>query len=86
MYGPLSQDAIADITSAVDDYKLDGAVFWAFLGCRHTCATIKIVKEALAEKDIPMLTIDCDIVDPTVNSEADIRSKLEQFFELLGDR
>jgi len=86
MYGPLSQDAISDITDAVDQYKLDGAVFWAFMGCRHTCATIKLIKEALAEKDVPMLTIDCDIVDPTINSEPDIRAKLEQFFELLGDR
>jgi len=86
MYGPLSQDALQDITDSVDQFKLDGALFWAFMGCRHTCATIKIIKEALAEKDTPMLTIDCDIVDPTVNSETDIRNKLEQFFEMLGDR
>jgi hypothetical protein len=33
-----------------------------------------------------MLTIDCDIVDPTVNPEEEVREKLEQFFELLEDR
>jgi benzoyl-CoA reductase/2-hydroxyglutaryl-CoA dehydratase subunit BcrC/BadD/HgdB len=86
MYGPLSQDALNDITDSVEQYKLDGAIFWAFMGCRHTCATIKIIKEALAEMDTPMLTIDCDIVDPTINSEDDIRGKLEQFFEMLEDR
>ena len=33
-----------------------------------------------------MLTIDCDIVDPTITSEEEVRSKLEQFCELLEDR
>ena len=36
--------------------------------------------------DVPVLTVDCDIVDPTINSEEEIGEKLEQFFELLEDR
>jgi benzoyl-CoA reductase/2-hydroxyglutaryl-CoA dehydratase subunit BcrC/BadD/HgdB len=86
MYGPLSQQALQDIVDGAEQYKIDGAVFWAFMGCRHTCATIKVVKETLNEIDVPMLTIDCDIVDPTVNPEEEVREKLEQFFELLEDR
>jgi benzoyl-CoA reductase/2-hydroxyglutaryl-CoA dehydratase subunit BcrC/BadD/HgdB len=86
MYGPLGEQALQDITEAAEQYKVDGAIYWAFMGCRHTCATIKIVKEILSEIDIPMLTIDCDIVDPTINSKEEIQQKLEQFFELLEDR
>jgi benzoyl-CoA reductase subunit B len=86
MYGPLSQQALQDITDGAKQYKIDGAIYWAFMGCRHTCATIKVIKEILGEIDVPMLTIDCDIVDPTINSEEEIRDKLEQFFELLEDR
>jgi benzoyl-CoA reductase/2-hydroxyglutaryl-CoA dehydratase subunit BcrC/BadD/HgdB len=86
MYGPLGEQALQDITDAAEQYKVDGAIYWAFMGCRHTCATIKIVKEILSERDIPMLTIDCDIVDPTINSKEEIQQKLEQFFELLEDR
>jgi benzoyl-CoA reductase/2-hydroxyglutaryl-CoA dehydratase subunit BcrC/BadD/HgdB len=86
MYGPLSQRALQDITDAAGQYKVDGAVYWAFMGCRHTCATIKIIKEILGEIDVPMLTVDCDIVDPTINSKEEIQQKLEQFFELLEDR
>jgi benzoyl-CoA reductase/2-hydroxyglutaryl-CoA dehydratase subunit BcrC/BadD/HgdB len=86
MYGPLSQQALRDITDGAEQYKIDGAIYWAFMGCRHTCATIKVIKEILSEIDVPMLTIDCDIVDPTINSEEEIRDKLEQFFELLEDR
>jgi hypothetical protein len=35
---------------------------------------------------VPVLTLDCDVVDPTITSEEDVREKLEQFFELLEDR
>ena len=86
MYGPLSQQALQDIADGAEQYKVDGAVYWAFMGCRHTCATIRVVKEVLSEVDVPMLTLDCDIMDPTINSEEEIRSKLEQFFEMLEDR
>ena len=86
MYGPLSQQALLDITDSAEQYKIDGAIYWAFMGCRHTCATIRIVKELLNEVDVPMLTVDCDIVDPTINSEEEINDKLEQFFEMLEDR
>ncbi|MBN1368119.1 MAG: 2-hydroxyacyl-CoA dehydratase [Dehalococcoidales bacterium] len=86
MYGPLSDVSLQDITDCAQQYKIDGAVYWAFMGCRHTCATIKIVKEKLNEIDIPMLTIDCDLVDPTITSEEEVRGKVEQFCELLEDR
>jgi predicted nucleic-acid-binding protein len=33
-----------------------------------------------------VLTIDCDVVDPTITSEDEVRGKLEQFFEMLEDR
>ncbi len=86
MYGPFSQQAVQDIVDSAEQYKIDGAIYWAFMGCRHTCATIKIIKEALSEIDVPMLTIDCDIVDPTVNSEEEMRDKITQFIEMLEDR
>ena len=36
--------------------------------------------------DVPVLTLDCDIVDPTINNPTEVRQKMEQFFELLEDR
>ncbi len=86
MYGPLGQEALQDLIDCAEQYKVDGAVYWAFMGCRHTCATVKLFKDLLNEVDVPVLTIDCDIVDPTINSEDEIREKMEQFFELLEDR
>ncbi len=86
MYGPLKGPAIPDIVESAEQYQVDGAIYWAFMGCRHTCAAIKVIKEALNEIDVPMLTIDCDIIDPTVNSEDEVREQLMQFFEMLEDR
>jgi len=86
MYGPLDERVLKDIVDCAQQYQVDGAIYWAFMGCRHTCATVRLFKDILNEIDVPMLTLDCDIVDPTINSEEEIREKLEQFFELLEDR
>jgi benzoyl-CoA reductase/2-hydroxyglutaryl-CoA dehydratase subunit BcrC/BadD/HgdB len=86
MYGPLSQETLQDVVDCAKAYKVDGAIYYAFLSCRHTCATIKIFKDLLNDMDIPMLTLDCDIMDPTINSEAEVHQKMGQFFELLEDR
>ncbi len=79
MYGPLTQRVLDEITQSAKDYKVDGAVYWAFIGCRHTCATIKLVKDTLNEIDIPMLTVDCDLVDPTISSKEEINGEIRAF-------
>ncbi len=86
MYGPLGQGTLDDIVRSAKEYKVDGAIYYAFIGCRHSCATIKMFKDLLNNLDIPVLTLDCDIVDPTINNPAEVRQKMEQFFELLEDR
>ena len=86
MYGPLDERALGSIVSCAEQYQVDGAIYYADVGCRHTCATIKLFKDKLSEIDVPVLTLDCDVVDPTVTSEEEVRDKLERFFELLEDR
>lgn len=86
MYGPLDDRAIKAIVNSAKEYKIDGAIYYADVGCRHTCATIKLFKDLLSEIDVPLLAMDCDVVDPTVTSEEELRDKLERFFELLEER
>ncbi len=86
MYGPLDDRALDSITGCIDDYKIDGAIYYADVGCRHSCATIKLFKDALNEHDVPVLTLDCDVVDATVSTEEEFREKFERFFEQLEDR
>jgi len=83
--GPLR--GVADkMVEQAKEYKAEGAIYWAHLGCRQTCATIKIIKDALARADVPMLVVDCDLADATVASEEEITSRVEQFLEMLDDR
>jgi len=86
MYGPMNDRAINSIIDCARQYRIDGAIYYADVGCRHTCATIKLFKDILNDIDIPVLTMDCDVVDPTATSEEEVRDKLERFFELLEDR
>jgi benzoyl-CoA reductase/2-hydroxyglutaryl-CoA dehydratase subunit BcrC/BadD/HgdB len=86
MYGPMDDRALKAIVKCARDYKVDGAIYYADVGCRHTCATIKLFKDTLNEIDVPVLTIDCDVVDQTATTPEEVREKLERFFELLEDR
>ncbi|MBP1706552.1 MAG: hgdD2 [Chloroflexi bacterium] len=83
--GPLK--GVADkIVGQAREYRAEGALYWAHMGCRQTCATIKIIKDALLKEGIPTLVVDCDLGDSTIVTEEEITAKVEQFLELLDDR
>ena len=86
MYGPMDDRALTSIVKCAQEFKVDGAVYYADIGCRHSCATIKLFKDKLDEIDVPVITIDCDVVDPTITSKDDFREKMERFLEMLEDR
>jgi benzoyl-CoA reductase/2-hydroxyglutaryl-CoA dehydratase subunit BcrC/BadD/HgdB len=83
--GPL-RGVAANAVRQAKEYKADGAIYWAHMGCRQTCATIKIIKDALLKEGIPTLVVDCDLADSSIVSEEEITAKVEQFLELLDDR
>ena len=86
MCGPLDERPLNRIITCARQHKVDGAINYAHVGCGQSAATIKLIKDALNEINIPVLVIDCDIIDPTIAPEEDIRQKLVQFLELLEDR
>lgn len=86
MYGPLDERLLDLIINCAKQHKIDGAIHYAHVGCKQSAATIKIIKDALNEIDVPVLILDCDIIDTTVTPEEEVREKLKQFFELLEDR
>lgn len=84
MHGPMADGIVRDAVEEAIDYKAEGAIYWAHIGCRQACATIRSTKDALMEKaGIPTLVIDCDIADPSLTSEEEVKTKLEGFFEIL---
>jgi benzoyl-CoA reductase/2-hydroxyglutaryl-CoA dehydratase subunit BcrC/BadD/HgdB len=82
-YGIFKKETLDSAVENSRAYKVDGAIFYAHVGCRQAAGTLKLYKDALNKAGVPVLTLDFDILDPTVASESEIRQKLEQFFELL---
>ena len=83
-YSPIQKwvDAIVEDTR---DSKADGVIFWAHTACRQACATIRVVKDALTERDIPSLVLDVDTNDPSFVSEDELKDRLEGFMERIEE-
>jgi len=86
MHGPLDDYKLKSIVDCAVQYKVDAAINYAHVGCRQSASLIKLLKETLDEIDVPVLVLDCDILDTTVSPEEEICSKLEQFYEFLLER
>lgn len=69
--------------SLVDDYNIDGIIEFAQWGCRYLSANTQIVKEVLQIKKIPLLIIDGDCIDRRDYSDAQIKTRIDAFVEIL---
>lgn len=87
MHGPASEGILRDTVKDAMDYRADGAVCFASIGCRQTDACIRMLRDSLQEKaGIPTLVLDNDTYDPTYVPEEQLKDKLDEFFELLEER
>ena len=86
MFALLDNRSIDPFISSIKDYKIDGVLNFNHLGCRQLGPTFKIYKDVLNELGVPILNIDCDLIDSTITSGDEVCQKMEQFFELLEDR
>ncbi len=86
MYGPLDERVVNMAVDSATRCKVDGAIYFAHVACRQSAALIKLLKDALNDIDVPVLILDCDVIDNTVTPEDEMCKKLEQFYELLEER
>ena len=68
------------------EYKIDGVIHVSHWGCRHTSGGVGVLRERLAEIDIPFLNIDLDLIDPRAYSPGQLKTRLQSFVEMLSDR
>lgn len=85
MYGPLDGRLLDRVLGCARKHRVNGAINFAHVGCGQSAAMIKYIKDALNETGVPVLVIDCDIIDTTIAPEDDVKQKLVQFFELLEE-
>jgi len=86
LHGP-AQPWVEDAVQMGREFRADGAIFVAHIGCRQGCAAIRPVKEELQSRlGIPTVIINGDLFDNTFVSRNEVMDKLDGFFEMLEDR
>ena len=75
------------ILEMVDAFHLDGVVYHPVKSCRTTSAGMADNRRALmAVRDIPSLFIESDMMDRRVVAEAQMKNRIDAFFEGLASR
>jgi benzoyl-CoA reductase subunit B len=66
----------------IDEYGVDGLVFHSVKSCRTTSTGMADARRALlAQRDVPSLLLESDMMDVRVVSEAQLRNRVDAFFE-----
>jgi benzoyl-CoA reductase/2-hydroxyglutaryl-CoA dehydratase subunit BcrC/BadD/HgdB len=65
-------------------FKVDAAIFNNNFGCKTGAGYGPIIKDELMRlAKVPTLTLDCDVLDHTFVSKAEIENQMDSFFEML---
>lgn len=69
----------------IEEYDIDLALFAGHIGCKHTWAAHKIVKDVASQKyGLPVLTFDLDATDTRYKSVDEVKATISEFMETLG--
>ena len=75
------------LVDMVDTYAADGVVYHPIKSCRTVSTGLADNRRALMElRDIPSLFIESDLMDRRVVSEAQLKNRVDAFFEGLASR
>ena len=75
------------IVDMVDDYHVDGIIYHPIKSCRTVSTGLADGRRHLAEKrDISSLFLESDMMDRRVVSEAQMKNRIDAFFEGLASR
>ncbi|MEJ2237970.1 MAG: 2-hydroxyacyl-CoA dehydratase family protein [Gemmatimonadales bacterium] len=75
------------LVDMIDNYGVDGVVYHPIKSCRTTSTGLADNRRALmAERDVASLFIESDMMDRRVVSEAQLKNRVDAFFEGLASR
>ena len=75
------------LVAAADAYALDGAVFHSVKSCRTVSTGLADARRAITrDRDLPGLLLESDMMDRRVVSEAQMKNRIDAFFEGLRSR
>jgi benzoyl-CoA reductase subunit B len=77
----------AALAQMIDDYAVDGVVYHPIKSCRTVSTGLADTRRALmAVRDVPSLFVESDMMDKRVVSEAQMKNRIDAFFEGLASR
>jgi len=83
-YPPFAKKHIMD---TIEEYQLDGMIMTSFATCRMwNVGQHEFVEEAERRFGIPSLIFPCDMIDRTYINEAQLKTRLEAFMEMIDAR
>jgi benzoyl-CoA reductase subunit B len=75
------------LAQMIDDFTVDGVVFHPIKSCRTVSTGLADTRRALmAVRDVPSLFVESDMMDRRVVSEAQMKNRIDAFFEGLASR
>ena len=75
------------LDSMIDEFDLDGVIYHPIKSCRTVSTGLADSRRTLMEtRDIPSLFIESDMMDQRVVSEAQMKNRVDAFFEGLAAR
>lgn len=76
-----------DLIRLYREYAADMVLMASHQGCKNALAMSGIIRDLFRKKDIPLLDIQYDLVDPRVTSPEEIRNQVSHFMEtVMGDK
>ncbi|MFZ5510578.1 MAG: 2-hydroxyacyl-CoA dehydratase subunit D [Pseudomonadota bacterium] len=75
------------LAQQIRDYAVDGVVFHGIKSCRFVSSGMADTREFISRRlDVPTLYIESDLIDPRYWSDAQIKNRVDAFFEALHQR
>lgn len=72
------------VTEICGEYTCNAAIFAGHVGCKHTWAVGKLIKDMISDKyGIPTLVFDVDALDPRYTQPETIRERIKYFLETV---
>lgn len=72
------------VSQIITEYRCNAAVFAGHVGCKHTWAVAKVIKDMISDRfGIPTLTFDVDGLDPRYRGSESIKKTIKNFMEMI---
>lgn len=73
-----------ELSQYIEEYSADCVIMSNTTGCRGNMAAKKLVIDVCRKHGVPVLFMDVDIYDKRINSEAEMKNKIREFFITNG--